>query len=112
MPTKSPQITSLLLFFDLIYASNLTSVTDPIIPGSLEQLCNRSSAVEGLRVELSDGWYSIAAGLDGPLAQLVLSGRLVVSEAGWGGKAAGREGGVQGRPDHRSKLSGAKAVCL
>ncbi|EFJ51213.1 BRCA2-like protein [Volvox carteri f. nagariensis] len=44
----------------------------------LPELSGRSHFTEGMRVELTDGWYGIAAGLDGHLAQLVLSGRLTL----------------------------------
>lgn len=51
----------------------------PHYPGTADlQLSGRSNFTEGMRVELTDGWYSIDAGLDGQLAQLVLSGRLTV----------------------------------
>ncbi|GLI69821.1 hypothetical protein VaNZ11_014525, partial [Volvox africanus] len=44
----------------------------------LPELSSRSHFTEGMRVELTDGWYSISAGLDSHLAHLVLSRRLVL----------------------------------
>lgn len=49
-------------------------------PAPASEAAGAAAAVCGMRVELSDGWYAVPAGLDAALAQLVMAGRIRVRE--------------------------------